>query len=83
MDKYNNSGIDLPRDANLHLLSNIEWWYCYSFLSGDKGSKFAIMASFFSFGEVPCFKGHNLIFSLIDLDNNVGTNIKPFWIESV
>jgi len=51
MDKYNNSGISLPRDASLHLLSNIEWWYCYSFLCGDKGSKFAVMASFFSFGE--------------------------------
>ncbi|MTI85045.1 MAG: hypothetical protein FH756_14405 [Firmicutes bacterium] len=64
-------GIRLPGDAGLHPLSNIEWWYSYGFLYGDKGSNFAVIASFFSFGELPCFKGHYIIFSIIDLDNNI------------
>jgi predicted secreted hydrolase len=63
--------ITLPEDAGLHPLSNIEWWYCYGFLYGDKGSKYAAIASFFSFGEMPCFKGHYIIFSIIDMDKNV------------
>ena len=29
------------------------------------------MASFFRFGELPCFKGHDIIFSLIDLNQIV------------
>ncbi|ARI75716.1 hypothetical protein [Halobacillus mangrovi] len=60
--------ISLPTDAGPHTLSNIEWWYEYAYLTGDRGGQYAVMASFFRVGETACKKGHYLIFTLIDLD---------------
>jgi predicted secreted hydrolase len=48
---------------------NLEWWYCYSFLSGNHGSRYALAVSFFQVGELPVLKGHYLIYSLIRLDD--------------
>lgn len=62
--------ISLPEDAGPHHLSNTEWWYYFAFLKGDKGGNYATMASFFRTGEFKRFKGHYLIFSLIDLNRN-------------
>ncbi|WLR50797.1 lipocalin family protein [Bacillus tianshenii] len=59
--------VNLPKDAGPHASSNVEWWYFFTFLDGHKGSKFALMASFFRVGESDCIKGHYLIHSLIDL----------------
>lgn len=60
--------IALPEDAASHPLSNVEWWYCYAFLTGGHGSRYAMMASFFRVGELPVLKGHYLIHSFIRLD---------------
>lgn len=66
----NKSGkpIMLPGDAGQSLGSNLEWWYCYAFLAGDAGRRYALMAAFFRVGELPVPKGHYLIYSLIRLD---------------
>ncbi|BBI36386.1 lipocalin family protein [Cohnella abietis] len=61
--------VSIPKDAAVHPTSNVEWWYCYSFISGSRGSQYALMASFFRVGELPGIKGHYLIYSLIRLDN--------------
>lgn len=60
--------ISLPKDTGPHLFSNIEWWYYFTYLTGDQGGRYAIMASFFRVGEIECSKGHYLIYSLIDLN---------------
>lgn len=62
--------ISLPKDTGKHRLANTEWWYYFAFLEGDKGGKYATMASFFHIGDFPFCKGHYLIFSLIDLKEN-------------
>jgi hypothetical protein len=62
--------VNLPKDTRNHCNSNIEWWYYYAFLEGDNGESYATMASFFSIGGFDFFKGHYLIFSLIDLKKN-------------
>lgn len=64
----------LPKDAGPHALSNIEWWYFFSYLTGDKGGHYAAMASFFRVGEVEFFKGQYLIFTLIDLETETRQN---------
>ncbi|AGL02343.1 lipocalin family protein [Desulfoscipio gibsoniae] len=66
--KFNSGKIMLPEDAGPHPSSNVEWWYYFAFLKGDKGGNYATMASFFRIGEPGLFKGHYLIFSLVDLD---------------
>lgn len=60
--------ITLPHDGGTHADSNIEWWYIFSFLQGDQGGKYALMASFFRMGEIDLLKGHYLIYSLINLN---------------
>ena len=66
--------ISLPKDAGPHEDSNIEWWYFFSFLNGDRGGKYAVMASFFRVGELEFSKGHSLIHTLIDLNKNKRMN---------
>lgn len=63
--------ISLPKDTGKHLFSNIEWWYYFAFLTGDKGGDYATMASFFRIGNFEFCKGHYLIFSIIDLKENL------------
>lgn len=58
----------LPGDAGPHPSSNVEWWYYFAFLKGDQGGNYATMASFFRIGAPGLFKGHYLIFSLVDLN---------------
>jgi predicted secreted hydrolase len=60
--------ISLPKDAANHLSSNVEWWYCYAFLSGNGGIRYALVASFFQVGELAVPKGHYMIYSFIRLD---------------
>jgi len=60
--------LSIPRDTAPHPESNLEWWYCYAILSGNGGSRYALMAAFFRVGEMPVGKGHYLIYSLIRLD---------------
>ncbi|MBB6671205.1 lipocalin family protein [Cohnella nanjingensis] len=60
--------IALPEDAGSHPASNVEWWYAYAFLTGDRGNRYAAMASFFRVGELAFPKGHYLIHSLIQPD---------------
>ena len=60
--------VSLPEDTGPHLISNIEWWYCFSYLKGDLGGRYATMASFFRVGESELNRGHYLIYSLIDLN---------------
>ena len=67
-NKLGSGEIMLPEDAAPHPSSNVEWWYYFAFLKGDKGGNYATMASFFSMGDEGLFKGHYLIFSLVDLD---------------
>lgn len=62
-----NKSISLPEDIGPHPLTDIEWWYYYTFLKGDHGRKYAVMAAFYQIGELPILKGHYLIFSIIDL----------------
>lgn len=60
--------ISLPKDAGPHLFTNIEWWYYFTYLTGNQGGRYAMMASFFRVGETECNKGHYLIYNLIDLN---------------
>ncbi|WP_102261513.1 lipocalin family protein [Mesobacillus jeotgali] len=70
--------ISLPEDAGPHGDSNIEWWYFFSFLNGDKGGRYAVMASFFRVGEFEIGKGHYIIHTLIDLDSKKRYNFSSF-----
>ncbi|MDI4648689.1 lipocalin family protein [Cohnella hashimotonis] len=60
--------IALPGDAGAHPWSNVEWWYCYALLTGSRGGRYAVMASFFRVGEWAAPKGHYIIHSLVRLD---------------
>ncbi|HEX2927303.1 MAG TPA: lipocalin family protein [Ruminiclostridium sp.] len=60
--------ISFPEDTGPHVFTDIEWWYYYAFLKGDCGGNYAAMAAFYRAGELPVLKGHYLIFSLIDLN---------------
>jgi predicted secreted hydrolase len=60
--------ISFPDDAAAHPSANLEWWYCYAFLSGNRGNSYALIASFFQIGELSVLKGHYLIYSLIRLN---------------
>jgi len=60
----------LPHDAAGHPTSNVEWWYCYALLSGNRGGRYAAMASFFRVGELAAPKGHYIIHSLTRLDRD-------------
>lgn len=70
--------VSLPSDSGPHENSNIEWWYYFSHINGDKGGKFAVMASFFRVGEAEFYKGHYLIFTLIDLNKKTKRNYSVF-----
>ncbi|MBS8266745.1 hypothetical protein DYI25_20175 [Mesobacillus boroniphilus] len=70
--------ISLPKDAGPHGDSNIEWWYFFSFLNGDRGGRYAVMASFFRVGEFEIGKGHYIIHTLIDLDRKKRFNFSSF-----
>jgi predicted secreted hydrolase len=61
-------GISLPKDVRHHNDANIEWWYFFAHLNGDRGGKYAVMASFFRVGELEIGKGHYIIHTLIDLN---------------
>ena len=76
--------ISLPKDTGVHPSSNIEWWYFYAFLKEQADpsinkpktgqllpKEYAVMGAFFRVGEWEKFKGHYLIFSLIDITNKV------------
>lgn len=60
--------ISFPQDTASHPSANLEWRYCYAFLSGSRGNRYALVASFFQVGELPAPKGHYGIHSLIRLD---------------
>ncbi|WP_256759320.1 lipocalin family protein [Cohnella sp. WQ 127256] len=60
--------ISIPKDAAAHPEANLEWWYCYAFINGSGGRRYALMISFFRVGELSRIKGHYLIYSLIRLD---------------
>ncbi|WP_168735384.1 lipocalin family protein [Cohnella fermenti] len=62
------ASISLPEDASGHPFSNVEWWYAYALLTGSRGRRYAVMASFFRVGELLLPKGHYAIHSFIDLD---------------
>ncbi|CAI6075386.1 lipocalin family protein [Cohnella sp. JJ-181] len=62
--------IALPQDAASHPASNVEWWYCFALLTGSRGGRYAVMASFFRVGELLAPKGHYVIHSLIRLDRD-------------
>jgi predicted secreted hydrolase len=66
--------VSLPKDAGPHSDSNIEWWYFYTYLNGDRGGKYAVMASFFRVGEFEIGKGHYVIHTLIDLNRKKRVN---------
>jgi predicted secreted hydrolase len=70
--------ISLPKDVGPHRNSNIEWWYNFSYLSGDKGGRYAVMVSFFQVGEPHFNKGHYVIYSLIDLNKKTQINYSLF-----
>lgn len=70
--------ISLPKDAGPHEDSNIEWWYFFAFLNGDKGGRYAVMASFFRVGEFEIGKGHYIIHTLIDLNKKKRFNFSSF-----
>lgn len=74
MTKHTENDISLPIDAGPHLFSNVEWWYYFAFLTGDRGGRYALMASFFEVGETEFKKGHYLIYSFIDLNKNIQKN---------
>ncbi|RSK26582.1 hypothetical protein EJF36_06760 [Bacillus sp. HMF5848] len=78
MAKKLTNKISLPGDAGPHSNSNIEWWYYFSYLNGDKGGKYAAMASFFRVGEAECYKGHYLIFTIIDLNRKTKKSYSLF-----
>lgn len=52
-----------------HPLSNLEWWYCYAFLDGNRGNRYTLAASFFRVGDLPILKGHYMIYSLVRLND--------------
>lgn len=60
--------ISFPQDKADHPYSNMEWWYCYAFLTGDRGNRYTWMTSWFQVGELPAPKGHYMIHSLHRLD---------------
>ncbi|QMV41904.1 lipocalin family protein [Cohnella cholangitidis] len=62
------AALSIPKDAAPHPESNLEWWYCYAYIDGSGGRRYALMISFFRVGELPRLKGHYLIYSLIRLD---------------
>lgn len=68
------TNISLPKDAGPHKDSNIEWWYFFSFLKGDRGGRYAVMASFFRVGELEFNKGHYIIHTLINLNTKKRLN---------
>jgi predicted secreted hydrolase len=70
--------ISLPEDAGPHEDSNIEWWYFFAFLNGDRGGRYAVMASFFRVGELEIGKGHYIIHTLIDLNRKKRYNFSSF-----
>ncbi|MBT2640847.1 hypothetical protein J7I80_01235 [Bacillus sp. ISL-41] len=70
--------ISLPKDAGPHGDSNIEWWYFFAFLNGDRGGRYAVMASFFRVGELEIGKGHYIIHTLIDLNRKKRYNFSSF-----
>lgn len=83
--------VSLPEDTGPHIISNIEWWYHFSYLTGDQGGRYATMASFFRVGETELKKGHYLIYSLIDLtqeeqfnysliDSNLKLNLMAMYL---
>ncbi|WP_048824705.1 lipocalin family protein [Bacillus sp. B-jedd] len=74
MKKKRGQDITLPMDAGKHDDSNVEWWYCFAFLNGDRGGRYALMTCFFRIGETSFLKGHYLIHSLIDLNRKVNHN---------
>jgi predicted secreted hydrolase len=69
-----NKLISLPKDIGPHSLTDMEWWYYFTFLNGDHGGKYAVMAAFYQAGELPILKGHYLIFSIIDLTKYTSRN---------
>lgn len=74
MIKKTSKAISLPKDTGPHGCSNIEWWYFFTYLTGDKGGRYAVMASFFRVGEAEFHKGHYLIYTVIDLDKKEKQN---------
>jgi predicted secreted hydrolase len=74
----NEVDVILPKDTGVHKESNIEWWYNFAFLTGDKGGRYAIMASFFQVGEPQFNKGNYLIYSLIDLNKKTQNNFSLY-----
>ncbi|WP_165842334.1 lipocalin family protein [Paenibacillus xerothermodurans] len=66
---HDDGSIKFPRDAAPHPFANLEWWYCYAFLTGAQGNRYALMASFFRIGELPVLKGHYLIHSLLRVND--------------
>ncbi|MEI7024402.1 lipocalin family protein [Paenibacillus sp. y28] len=65
---HDRSLISFPQAAADRPASNLEWWYCYAFLTGSAGRRYAVMVSFFRVGELPVHKGHYLISSFTCLD---------------
>lgn len=59
-------------------LSNLEWWYFFAYLNGERGGRYAVMASFFEVGELNICKGHLLITTLIDLNQFTRQNYSFF-----
>src|SRR5574342_527364 len=74
MNDERSGGISLPKDVRPHDDSNIEWWYFFAHLNGDRGGKYAVMASFFRVGELEIGKGHYIIHTLIDLNRKKRVN---------
>lgn len=67
MNNGSEKDLALPKDAGPHKNTNIEWWYFFTFLNGDRGGRYALMASFFQVGELDFGKGHYIIYTMIDL----------------
>lgn len=66
--------ISIPKDIRPHIFSNLEWWYFFAYLKGNKGGRYGLMASFFQVGDLAGTKGHYLINTLIDLNKNTKQN---------
>lgn len=62
--------VGFPQDAGPHDEASIEWWYFNSFLTTEKGKRYAVVGSFFRTGLSPRKKGHYLIYALADLNEN-------------
>lgn len=67
--------VKFPRDTGAHRFSDLEWWYCFAILDGDRGGKYAFMSSFFRAGIIPLLKGHYLLSSVIDLNQKKRSDI--------